>query len=149
MNFDYNHLKNITLYLPFITLLFGIFAIAFSIFKTLKPNFNFNPVSTILFIVGLFFIITSISQLRYGYKLLYDNPNETTTITGDVVNISDLNIGLKYYYKGVAVSPKIVEISGEEYYFMTVGDIEVNDIITVTYLNNSKFVLIVEMEVQG
>ncbi len=149
MNFDYTHLRNITLYLPVITMLLGIFSIVFAIYKTIRPNLKFNPVSTILLIVGLFFILISASQLRYGYKLIFDNPNETTTITGNVESISDLNIGLKYYYKGVAVSPKIVEIAGEDYYFMTSDDIQVNDTITISFLNHSRFVLIVEMEVEG
>jgi hypothetical protein len=148
MDFDFNQLRNETLFMQLFSLGLGLFFILYSAFKFTKPNFNYKWILVLLIIVGVYFIFLSVSNLKYGFKLIYDQPNQTTTVTGEVEKITDLGISLKFYYNGKPVIPKIVEINGQEYYFMTSGDIEVQDTITITYLNESKFVLSVEMEIE-
>lgn len=148
MNFDFNQLRNVTLFMPLFSLGLGMFAILYSILKFYKFKFNYKKVLILLVIVGTYFIFLSVSNLRYGFKLFYDQPDQTTTITGDVESITDLSFGLRYYYNGKPVTPKIIKISGQDYYFMTDGEIEVQDTITITYLNESKFVLSVELGIE-
>lgn len=148
MNFDFNQLRNVTLFMPLFSLGLGMFAILYSFLKFNKFKFKYKKVLILLVIVGIYFLFLSVSNLKYGFKLFYDQPDQTTTITGDVESITDLSFGLRYYYNGKPVTPKIIKISGRDYYFMTDGEIEVQDTITITYLNESKFVLSVELGIE-
>lgn len=79
------------------------------------------------------------TQLRL--KIILDNEHNLNTMNGEISNVSDVALPPKYYIDGSRVWPKLIEIDGETYYIMTIGDYEIGNKVIIEYLPNSNIVI--------
>lgn len=141
MVFSYSEYFEKVFVIPLILLIIVIIDLLFLLYRR-RPNgkHHVSKFELILQIVGIVVLaFVSITQFRLG--IILDNEQSTQTISGDISNISDVRLPSKYYMNGSRVWPKLIEIDGEEYYIMTIGDFELNDQVEIEYLKNSKIVI--------
>lgn len=92
------------------------------------------------FIIATFFYVF-LNQLYYGVAVKKDSNATPLSTIGQIEEIEDGPIGVRFHYNGHQERGNILTVSGEKYFFITCGDLSVGDSIEMVYLPNSKAVL--------
>ena len=164
MKFDYKYLKNDLCIMEIIMLVIGIFIIVCYLVHIFNKLFFVNNkakkivICIFSLIVSSFFLIHSITHLKYGIYLLAEKPVDALTLQGKIVEIKEIRNPFthdyKYAYRDYGVlntHAHLITILDKQYYFMIKGDLQVGDNVEIKYLPKSTIVLevnIIEPEVE-
>ena len=141
MVFNYSDYFEKVFIIPTIILVIIIIDLCFFIYRFRSGVYHQgNKIELVLQIIGISLLaFVSITQLRLG--IILDNEQSTETVSGNISDVLDVNVPPKFYYKGNRVWPKLIEIDGEFYYIMTIGNFKQDDSVKVEYLPNSNVVI--------
>ena len=146
MKYSYNlYLKNAF----FIPLIVVILLIAFIILdcvllmKDIKSN-QTKSIGYYVFSLAVSVLILCIfgnALIRIGFPLLSDKKAETQVVSGEVTNITYSFYSARYYLNGQIYRGVWVEIEGQKYYLIDMGNIQIGNDVRIQYLPNSHFVM--------
>jgi hypothetical protein len=144
MVFDYSDYFESVFIFPIIIISIVTIDLLYLLYRSKrKGTKQISKIEVVLQIIGTVVLtFVSITQLRLG--IIFDNENSSSSLTGEISNVSHIMLPPKYYMNGSRVWPKLVEIDGEEYYIMSIGDYEVGDKVVIEYLPNSQIVLLID-----
>ena len=149
MKFEYDEYKSASLNFPIGIVLFCIMLIISMIVLYFVIGYKKDQRSLlqlyVSFAIPILLIIPSLIYLSSGYHLLSENEQDYIIYTGEIIEINVPIKSPRYYYDGEAVSASIITVDDLELYFMTSGNLQIGDTITVKYLPKSTYVLEVEV----
>lgn len=154
MKFDYKYLKNGLCIMEIIMLVIGVIIIVCYLIPIFNKSFfaqnKIKKLLTSIFSLGIsvFFLIHSITHLKYGIFLLVEKPVDALKLQGEIEEIKEIRNPFihdnKYAYRDYGVlntHAHLITISEKKYYFMIKGDLKVGDYVEIKYLPKSTIVL--------
>ncbi len=119
--------------------------IASSIYIFKAHKFKDVLISLMFIIASLMLLNETARNLKYGFPLYLEDTSNTTEISGVVSNFEKAYPNPRYSIEGDYVTAYIVTIDGKEYYFMSIGDLEIGDEVMVMFLPKSNIVVEYEL----
>ncbi|MCB9498818.1 MAG: hypothetical protein H6687_02900 [Bacillales bacterium] len=130
----------------FIIITIGVTTTLFNVINAAKsPLPKWLTISFCLFIASFLFI-QAFSQFRFGYYLHEETPENAIVTEGVIEKIKEDKLSARYFYDGKPTKSSIITISGKDYYFMMLGNLEIGDEVSITYLPKSTIVLSVTIK---
>ena len=127
----------------FIGTIFFVFALYH--FRSNIRNSQNRTVSYFVIILILIFSIyalyASSVNLRFGINLLFEDETAIVEQTGRIENIEEMKLIYVQYNEDGKITCQLVTIDGKNYLFISTGDLEIGDFVSVNYLPKSRIVL--------
>ncbi len=145
MEFSYEYYKSTTFTWPLIgCIAFGLIGILvfINLCINVKCISNIKKIMNILLLfVIVFGLICNLFHFSYGYKIPLDKKDDAIIAEGEISSIKKA-FGSPYYkMENINTNGFLINVSGEIYYIMYIGDIEIGDKVELKYLPKSKIVL--------
>ncbi len=150
MIFEYKEYLDGLFSFPLILFMIGIalFIVGIlAIFKVVKINEKHRLIRIILiFALVVLFTIEPGIQLSKGIKLLSEKDEDTIKLSGSISSIDNDKYSPRFYYDGNSCFGSYITVNNTRVYIMDIGELEIGDQVTITYLPKSKIVLEVTIE---
>ncbi len=96
---------------------------------------------------ALIALLLTKTQLDTSWRLIFEKPDDSVTVSGVVSEIRDVPFSPRYSREGDSVVwASYVKVNGEDLYFQSADGVTVGDILTVTYLPQTNMVLSYQFE---
>ncbi|HAX02756.1 MAG: hypothetical protein A2Y45_04795 [Tenericutes bacterium GWC2_34_14] len=147
MTFKYHYYENYLLYGALVGLFIGTIFFVFALYH-FRSNIRNSQNRTVSYFVIILILIFSIYalyassvNLRFGINLLFEDETAIVEQTGRIENIEEMKLIYVQYNEDGKITCQLVTIDGKNYLFISTGDLEIGDFVSVNYLPKSRIVL--------